>query len=118
MAIVVVADRGRRHEAVGSGIEQAHEQAGARDPGNARVELCPHAVGEVGGDQPVGGLALGGHGPALGIRDRLRDVAQPRGFLVGKRAITQAQGADQRAVHQQVGIAPDRRGEMRIAAQM
>ena len=77
VAIVVVADGGGRHEAVGAGVAEAHEQAGARDAGDARRELRADAVGEEGGDQPVGGLALGRHGAALGIGDRLRDVLEP-----------------------------------------
>ena len=39
-------------------------------------------------------------------------------LLVGQPAGAQAERADQRAVHDQVGVAADRRGEMRVAAQV
>ena len=55
---------------------------------------------------------------ALGIGDGLRDVGEPRGLLVREAAGAQPQSADQRAVHDEVGVAADRRGEMRVAAQV
>ena len=77
------------------------------------------AVGEMRGDQPVGRLALGRHGAALGIRDLLarRRAAAPIS-LVLEAAVAEAQRAHQRAMHEQVGVAADRRGEVRVAAQV
>ena len=71
-------------------------------------------------DQPVDGLALGRHGAALGGGD-LRAPISPSeraSSPVGKAVVAELEGADQRAVHDQVGIAPDRRGEVRVAAQV
>ena len=45
-----------------------------------------------------------------GVREALR-------FVVRQCARPEAEAADQRAVHQQVGVAADRTGEMRIARQ-
>ena len=43
---------------------------------------------------------------------------EPRRLLVGQAAGAQPQRADQRAMHHEVGIAADRRGEMGVAAQV
>ena len=39
-------------------------------------ETCADAVGKIGRNQPVGGLALGGHSSPLGIGDALRDLIE------------------------------------------
>ena len=68
--------RARRHEAVGAGIVELDEQAGAGDAGNAALEGRADAVGEEMRDQPVDGLALGRHGAALGRGDLRGDFGQ------------------------------------------
>ncbi|MGT2485776.1 hypothetical protein ACU4GA_06680 [Methylobacterium oryzae CBMB20] len=71
------------------------------------------------GDQPVDGLALGRHGAALGRRDLLADLRQLAERNVGGEPVrAEPAGGDERPVHDQVGVAPDRRGEMRVAAQV
>ena len=65
---------------------EPHEQAGAGDAGDAGGELGADAVGEIGGDQPVGGLALGRHGAALGVGDRLGDVGEAARVLASRQA--------------------------------
>ena len=54
-----------RDQSVGAGVTELDEQAGARDAGYAALERRADAVGEMMGDQPVHGLALGLHGAAL-----------------------------------------------------
>jgi hypothetical protein len=70
-------------------------------------------LGEIGGDQPVDGVALGRHGAALGGGDQRRDFLETR-FLVRVSPPSPSQRLDQRAVDDQVGIAADRRGEMGV----
>ena len=74
-------------------------------------------VGEEGRDIAVRGVALGGDRAPLGAGDMLAHLGEARAFLGADAARAQAEAADQRAVDQQIGIAPDRRGEMRVAAQ-
>ena len=120
VAEIFVADGARRDEAVGAGLVELDEQAGARDAGDAAFEGRADAVGEEMRDQPVDGLALGLHGAALGGRDaapRSRPSAA-RSCAVRQAVGAELQRADQRAMHDQVGIAADRRGEVRVAAQV
>ena len=49
--------------------------------------------------------------------DVLRGVGKACGLVRGKAAVAQPQPADQRAMHQQIGVAADRAGEMRVARQ-
>ena len=82
------------------------------------VKVAPIAVGEEMRDQAIDGLALGRHGAPLGGRDARRDLAQGRHVLaLGQAVRPELQRADQGPVHDQVGVAADRRGEMRVAAQ-
>ena len=76
VAEIFVADGARRHEAVGAGLVQLHEQAGAGDAGDAALESGADAVGEEMRDQPVIGLALGHHGAALGGGNLRADLGQ------------------------------------------
>ena len=70
-------------------------------------------------DQPVVGLALGLHGAALGGRNLRGDFGQRRVVLAFRQAVgAEFSGADQPAMHDQVGIAADGRGEVRVAAQV
>ena len=116
---VFVADGARRHEAVGAGLVQLHEQAGAGDAGDAAVEGGADAVGEEMGDQPVVGLALGQHGAALGGGNLRGDLAEHLAVGVVRQAVgAELEGADQAAVHDQIGVAADGRGEVRVAAQV
>ena len=82
-------------------------------PGKGRAD----AVGEEMRDQPVVGLALGLHGAPLGRRNARRDLGERLEVHVAGQAVgAKALRADQRAMHDQVGVAADRRGEMGVAA--
>src|ERR1700724_3275397 len=52
---IFAADKARRDEAVGAGVVELDEQAGAGDAGNMTVEGGADAIGEEMRDQPVGG---------------------------------------------------------------
>ena len=71
------------------------------------------------GDQTVDRLAFRRHGATLGGRNALGHVAEHGGGrLAGQSVIAETKCADQRAVDDEIGIAPDRRGEVRIAPQI
>jgi len=74
-------------------------------------------AGEVGGDQPVDGLALGRHGAALGIRDHLGGLGEAGDVVRAQAVAAEAQRGDERTVHDQVGVAANGRREVRVAAQ-
>ena len=92
-----------------------------------RRERLAHAAREPGGDIAVDGVALGLHRAALGQADRVGDLDRSSrswsdrplfgGSLAFGRRLLELEGIDQRAVDQQVGIAADRRGEVRVAAE-
>ncbi|MNE10564.1 hypothetical protein D3C80_1032810 [compost metagenome] len=115
----ILAAQGRnRHQAVGARLVQPHEQAEAGDAGDAPAEGRADMVFQEGGDVAVHGVALGGHGAALGARHLLGDGRQFGDLAVRQAVRTQVQAADQAAVNDQVGIAPDRRGEVGVAVQV
>src|SRR5215470_7659085 len=89
MAVLVVAkiigaDGARRDEAVGAGVVELDEQAGAGGARDVALEGRADAVGEEMREQAVEGLALGFHGAALGGRDLRADLAE-RGDVLRRR---------------------------------
>src|SRR6516162_11593220 len=111
--------RADRNQPVGASLVQLDEQAGAGDAGNAALKSRADPVDEMMGDQAVGSLAFGLHSPPLGDGNLGCDFAQMFCRLaIRQRAFAEAQGADQSAVHDEVRIAADRRGEMRIATEI
>src|SRR4029078_10925543 len=87
----------------------------ARDPS---LESRANAVGKVGGDKPVGSFALRCHGAALGVGDRLRDLIELLHLCVSQAVIAETKRPHQRAMDDEIGVAADRRGEVRVAAQI
>ena len=118
VAEIVVAERRRGHEAVGAGLGQFDEQADAGDAGDARPEHGADPVGEMSRDKPVDRLAFGRHSAALGGRNVLGDLRELAAAHVVEPAVAKPERADQRAMNDQVGVAADRRGEMRVSAQI
>ena len=109
MAVIFVADGGDRHEAVRTGLVELHEQPGARHPGDPPREGRADPVGEVAGDQPVDGLALRRHCPALGRGDLLGDrIEHARRDVTRKTVLAQSAGTDEGAMDDEIGIAADR----------
>ena len=118
IAEIIVAERAGGNEAVGAGVGELDEQPGVGGAGDAALETGADLFGEEGRDQAVGGLALGGHGAALGGGNARGDFGQLFAAHLGQAAGAEVQRAHQRAMHDQIGVAADRRGEMRVAAQM
>ena len=119
IAEIFVADGARRHKSVGARLAQFHEQTCAGDTGNPALEGRTDAIGEEMRDQAVVRLALGQHGAALGGGNLRADLRQ--GFLIGavrQTVVAEFQCAYQSTMHDQVSVAADRRGEMRVAAQV
>src|SRR5262245_5801862 len=118
MIEILMADGGGRDEAVGAGLVQPHEEAGAGEPGDAGGKAGADAIGKISGDQPVGSFTFRRHGAPLGSGNRLGDLFEQRYFGVGQAVIAELEGADQPPVHHEIGIAADRRGEVRVAPQV
>ena len=118
-AKVLFADSARRNKTVGAGFLELDEQSGARHPGNVAIEGRTDAVGQEMGDQPVSGFALGFHGPAFGGGDVGGDLGKPARIGAVRQAVgPELERADQRAMHDEIGIAADRRGEVSVTAQV
>src|SRR6516165_3511742 len=124
MAVLVVAeiigaDGARRDESVGAGVVELDEQAGAGGARDVALEGRADAVGEEMGEQAVEGLAFRFHGAALTSRDLRADLAEGGDVLLRWQfAVAEPQGADEAAMDDEVGVTSDRRGEMRVAAQV
>ena len=115
---VLVAQLRHRHEAVRAGLVQPYEQAETGDAGDPAVELRADAVGQEGRHISVVGVALCGHGPALGEGDALGGVLHLRNVAIREAVGAQAQRRYQSAVHDQVGVAADGRGEVGVPGQV
>src|SRR5258708_7295418 len=121
MAVLVVAeiiraDGARRDEAVGAGVVELDEQAGAGGARDVALEGRADAVGEEMGEQAVEGLAFRFHGAALGGRGLGADLAERGGRLLPRPARAAGlQGAGEAPVDAEGGGTADRRGEMRVA---
>ena len=114
---IFAAQRANWNQPIGAGIVQFDEQAGTGDPGNPALKGRADPIGEMVGYQPIGGLPFGLHGPPFAHRNLRRDLAQGfRRLAVRQRAFAKPERADQPAMHDKVGIAADRRGEVGVAA--
>src|SRR5262252_9596745 len=119
IAEIVRADRARGHEAVGPGVAELDKKPGAGRPGDVPGKSRTDAIGEEMRDQAVEGLAFGFHGAALGGGDLRANLAKrSRVLLLRQAAVTEPRRANEAAVDDEVGIAADGRGEMRVAAQV
>ena len=117
-AVIVVAQGRGGHEAVPARLGEPHEEAGARDAADARLKDGADAVGQMRRDEAVDRLAFRRHRPPLGGRDMLGDLREFARAHVVEAAIAEVQGADQRAMDDEIGVAPDGGSEMRVAAQV
>src|SRR5438876_7185762 len=119
IVVIFATERADRDQPVGAGVLELDEQPGAGDAGDAALKRRADAIGEMMRDQPVGRLALGLHGASLGDRNLRSDFAQRlRRLGLRQGTFAEPQAADQGAVHDQIGVAADGRGEMRIAPQV
>ncbi|ODS03502.1 hypothetical protein AUC71_09280 [Methyloceanibacter marginalis] len=118
MVEIFVPDARRGDEAIRSSFGEAHKQAGAHEPRHPGGKRGADAVGEKGGNQTVGGVPLGRHGPPLRIGDSAGDLFQLLHFLIREAASAQVKGADQGAMHDEIGVAANGRGEMGVAPQV
>src|SRR5262249_26319760 len=118
-AKIFIPDRARRNESIRTSFVEFDEQSGARHPRNMPVENRSDATGEEMDDQPIGGFALRLHGPPLGGRNVSRDFGKAARIRAVRQTVRpKFECADQRAMDNEVGIAADRRSEMRVAAQI
>src|ERR1700740_1700093 len=116
---ILLADSARRNKTVGAGFVEFDEQSGAGHPGYVAIEDRTDAVGQEMGDQPVSSFALGFHGPSFSGGGVSGDPAKPARIAAGRHAVgPELERADQRTMHDEIGIAADRRSEMRVATQI
>ena len=126
------ADRTDRDQPVGASLVQLHEQAKTLHARDAAGKFRPDPVSQIGGKVAIGRVAFRHHRAALSLGDQLGGLIKvfdiPRRQAIIDRAIidraiidrailTPAMPGDQRAMHDQVGIAPDGRGEMGVVPQ-
>jgi hypothetical protein len=108
-AKILVADGARRNKAIRAGFVEFDEQAGAGDAGNVPVERGADAIGQEVCDQPVRRLALGLHGAAFGSGNVGGDFGERSCVNDFRQAVAaEFSGADQGAMHDEIGIAADR----------
>src|SRR5713226_4521613 len=117
MVVIVVRQAADRDESVGAGLAECDEQPSTGDAVDAAAEGRADALGEKRGSVAVRGAALGSSSAALGHGNVLSDGDEILGLGRRQSAGTKIETRDERAVHQEIGVAADRRGEMRIAPQ-
>ena len=114
--VVVVGHRRDVDEPLDVVLDELDEEAEGRHAGDVALELVADLVGHELHLLPLQQLALGLVGAPLHLGGVPRDLRQILGLLLallgGERRV--ARGA-QRAVDDEIGIAADRRGEMRVA---
>jgi len=116
--VVLSSKRGDRHKTVGAIVVQLYEKSGFGHAADAGAEARPDPVGEPGRDEPVGCVTLRCHGAPLGCGNLRADPQEQRLFAALKSARSKPERRHKRAMHEQIGIAADGRGEMCIAAQV
>src|SRR5690606_38815063 len=94
------------------------EQPRLGDTRDSRLERLFKTRGKMFRYEAIDGFALGSHRAALGGRNQCRDFFEPRFLLVGDAVRAETMRADQRSMDDEVGVAADRRGEVRVAAQV
>src|SRR4030095_16562773 len=114
--VIVVGHRRYVNETFDVMLDQLDEQSEGCDAGDIALELVAALVGHELHFLPLQQLALGVVGPTLHLRGmtrRFRHVLGPflAQFVVQLLVVRRAK----RAVYDEVGITPDRRGEMRVA---
>ena len=93
------------------------EEAEACHPRNARIEVVSDLVRHVRREVAVHRVPLRRRGAPLGAGDVLADVREALRLGLGQPVRAETEAADQRPMHQQVGVAADRAGEMGVARQ-
>ncbi len=112
LQVVVVVRQGRDvDEALDGQFRQAAEQPEILDSHDDRVERVADVVFQVGEELHADQLALRGVGPTLGAGTVL---AQHDQLVRTVRGLLPFEPGDQLAMHLQIGIAADRRGEVAI----
>src|SRR6266851_1695210 len=111
--IVIIRRQARyRNEPVGAALRQGDEEPERGDPGDPPSEHRTDRAAEQARAIAVERGAFGRSGAPLGRRDVLGDGGQSLAAAGRWRW-----SGKQRAMHDEIGIAPDRRGEMGIAWQ-
>ena len=120
---------GDGNQSIPAQILDRREETEALHARDAGLEGFADARRKPSGDIAIDGVALRFHRAALGLADGIGDLVQRRLVPVRQAgavrkverclglALFQIVGIHQRAMHEQVGIAADGRGEMRVAAQ-
>src|SRR5258708_29632241 len=120
VVVVIAGQAADRHQPIGTALLEGHEEPEPRHAIDAAGKGRTDPRREIGGGGTVDGAALGGGGAPLGLRDVLADRGKGGEGHLGTFALAEILArrvvpADQGAVNEQVGITPDRRGEMRVA---
>ncbi len=118
-----VSKRGRppgRREAVrilGAIVVDCHEQSGTVRAAHGAQKTFARMGFQKRSGVAVIGIAFGGDSASFGLRNVFADLGETAGLTVIETAISGFQPGDQRAMYQQIGVAPDGRSEMCIVVQ-
>ena len=108
---------GDRHQPVAAELDHCREEAERLNAGDPAHDELADLVREISGDIAVDRLALRLHRAPFEPRNLLADLLELLRVRRRETALAELVGADQRAVDEQVGVAPDRRGEVRVGAE-
>ena len=116
-AEIFAAEIAHRHQPVAANPLDGCEEAEIGDAGDPRLQHFADLFGEERGDIAVDRVALRLHRAAFEHRDALADLVHRRRLAFAQAPRAEIVRRDQRAMHQQIGIPPDRGGEVAITAQ-
>ena len=103
-----------RDQAIGPCFIQTHEDAELGDAADLAAEFRAQTIRQESRQIAVCRVAFRDHRAAFGLGNMRAGVFQPFDFFGRQTVIAPLVGRDQRAVHDQVGIAPDGRCKVRI----
>ncbi len=112
--VVIIRQVADRDQPVTAGLVQRHKQTEATDTADAAMLPAADMLTEVERHIAVIGAALGGDSLALGGGDMDCDLIQIGGVGWLQPVFAELEQINQRPVYDQIGIAPDRAGEMGI----
>src|SRR5205823_4103549 len=115
---ILPSERCSRDETIGTRIVESYEQPGPDRAADASFENRAGLIGKMTGDQPIDGLALGRHCPALGRGNHLGGFLDLLCVIGRQTIIVEIESGDQCAMDDEISVAADRRGEVRVAAKV
>ena len=114
---ILAPHRPDRHKTIGAGFVQFDKQAKALHARNPARKFRPHPIRQEGRQIPIRRISFRHHRAAFGIGNQLCGFIEIFNIPWRQPIIAPTMPRDKRAMHHQIGIAPDGRGEVGVIPQ-